>query len=327
MKLIIAAVLAALLVWSGCGSCEKEPEVSQTEAPAAEPSAPPAALDTTGVLGAGGRLVDVGGYRLHIRSFGSGSPTVVIEPGIGDEGRVWGHVVDMLAEERRVILYSRAGYGMSDPGPAPRSADREAAELASLLRNAEVDPPYVVVGHSLGALNALAYASQHKNVVAGLVLLDPPPADFMRGKRFADLYEIAGQMTEGFRRDAVRAREAGDTRQAAFQEAMASEHEMMFRSGWALVGSIQSLGDMPLVVVGSGVPNPQFGASAAEFQVFWRESSERLSRLSTRGRFVFAAGSTHDIPGDAPETVVEAVRSVVAESQRRFQRVPSPADK
>jgi pimeloyl-ACP methyl ester carboxylesterase len=327
MKLIIAAVLAALLIWSGCGSCEKEPEVSRTEAPAAELSAPPVALDTTGVLGAGGRLVDVGGYRLHIRSFGSGSPTVVIEPGIGEEGRVWGDLVGMLAEERRVILYSRAGYGMSDPGPMPRSADREAAELAALLRAAEVDPSYVVVGHSIGALNALAYASQHKNVVAGLVLLDPPPVDFMRGKRFPDLYEMAEQMTEGFRRDAERARAAGDTRQAAFQEAMASEHEMMFRSGWALVGSIQSLGDMPLVVVGSGVPNPQFGESAAEFQAFWRESSEELSRLSTRGRFVFAANSTHDIPGDAPEIVVEAVRTVVAESQRRFQRVPSPADK
>jgi len=327
MKAMIALVLAAALIWSGCGSCEKEPEVA--EEPTAQPPAPTpgAALDTAGTLGEAGRLVDVGGFRLHIRSFGSGSPTVVIEPGIGDEGRVWGDVVEMLAEEHRVILYSRAGYGMSDPGPMPRSADREAAELAALLDAAEVDAPYVVVGHSLGALNALVYASEHANVMTGLVLLDPPPADFIRGKRFPDLYEMAGQATEGFRREAERAREAGDVRRAAFQDAVASEHEMMFRSGWALTGSIRTLGNMPLVVVGSGVPNPQFGESAAAFQEFWRESNEKLARLSTRGRFVYAPNSTHDIPGDAPDIVVDAVRTVIAESQRRFQRVPEPGDK
>jgi pimeloyl-ACP methyl ester carboxylesterase len=327
MKTTMIFMLAAALVWSGCGSCQKEKEVPKTEVPVAQPPAPGATPDTAAVLGEPGWLVDVGGYRLHIRSFGSGSPTVVIEPGIGDEARVWSRAVEMLAQEHRVILYSRAGYGMSDPGPMPRSADREAAELDALLKAAHVDPPYVVVGHSIGALNALVYASQHANLMTGLVLLDPPPQDFIRGKRFPDLYEMAQQATAGFRREAEGARLAGDTRRAAFQEAVASEHEMMFRTGWALTGSIHSLGDMPLVVVGSGVPNPQFGESAAAFQEFWRQSSEKLARLSTRGRFVYAANSTHDIPNDAPQTVVDAVRTVIAESQSHFQRMPGPGDK
>jgi len=83
--------------------------------------------------------------------------------------------------------------------------------------------------------------------------------------------------------------------------AVASEHEMMFETGWALLGSIKTLRDLPLVVIASGVPNPEFGASASEFQQYWRESSEALVELSTRGRFVFLEDSTHNIPGDAPE--------------------------
>jgi len=329
MKAIVVAVLAGLLVWSGCGSCEKEPEVTQTQPPSGETPAPTlgAAPDTAGALGPGGRLVDIGGYRLHVRSLGAGAPTVVIEPGIGDTWEIWRDVAEMLAEEHRVIVYSRAGYGMSDPGPMPRSAEREANELATLLEAASIEPPYVVVGHSIGALNALVYASTNPNLLTGLVLLDPPPVDFIRGKRFPDLYAMATEMTAGFRREAEQARQAGDPRAAAFQEAMASEHDQMFKSGWALMGSIRTLGALPLVVVGSGVPNPAFGESAEAFQRFWRDSSEQLSRLSSRGRFVYAPNSTHDIPGDAPGIVVDAVRTVIADSQRRFQRVPDTGDK
>jgi pimeloyl-ACP methyl ester carboxylesterase len=318
MRIAIVAIAAAAVVVivflvRSCGGPADDSGAALTDQAATEE--PAAAGAVAGPPGPDGRLVDVGGHRLFIQSFGDGSPSVVIEPGIGDAGRVWGSVIDALSDETRVVLYARAGYGRSDAGPMPRGADRVVRELTSLLVATPVDPPYVVVGHSIGAINALLYASQHPNLVAGLVLLDPPPLGFIKGERFPRLQVQAEQMTAGFRREAQRAREAGNEREAVFYETIASEHEMMFDSGWTWVASVGSLGDMPLVVVGSGVPNPEFGEDAEEFQEYWRESSEALSWLSTRGRFVFAENSTHDLPGDAPGVVAEAVRYCIAESE------------
>jgi pimeloyl-ACP methyl ester carboxylesterase len=322
MRIILAIIaLAAIFVTVVLiRTCGEGGDGSGTSQSGQLTTAPPIDTEPSGSAsatapGPEGRLVGVGGHRLYVRTYGDGAPAVVIEPGIGDAGRVWGSVVEVLAEETRVVLYDRAGYGQSEPGPMPRSADRVVRELTALLVSTPVEPPYVLLGHSLGAVHALVYAAENPNLVAGLVLLDPPPIGFMKGERFPDLHEMAEEMTAGFRRDAQQASAAGNERQAAFLETVASEHEMMFETGWALVGSIKSLGDLPLVVIASGVPNPEFGASAAEFQRYWRESSEALSRISTRGRFVFVENSTHNLPGDAPDAVVDAVLYCIAESE------------
>jgi len=312
----LAVVVAAVFVIRSCGDEGQAPDASLTSQPATEDlTADSPGSGASGAPGSEGRLVDVGGHRLRIRSFGAGTPAVVIEPGIGDAGRVWGGVIDAVSRETMVVLYERAGYGQSDPGPMPRSADKVVRELSALLTATPVDPPYIVVGHSLGAMHALLYASEHPNQVDGLVLLDPPPLGFIKGERFPRLQEMAEQMTAGFRRDAESARDAGDERQALYMEAVASEHEAMFQSGWRWMASVRSLGDTPLVVIASGVPNPEFGADAAEFQRYWSRSSEELSSLSTRGRFVFLKDSTHDIPGDAPGEVIDAVYWCIAESE------------
>jgi pimeloyl-ACP methyl ester carboxylesterase len=299
----VVVIIAAVALFRGRGG-------DDTPAPSGEP----VTEDLTGesvtdsAPGPDGRLVDVGGHRLLVRTFGAGSPAVVIEPGIGDPGQVWGAVVDSLSGDYRVVLYSRAGYAGSEPGPMPRSADRVVRELTQLLVDTPIEPPYVVVGHSLGCIHALLYASENPHVVDGLVLLDPPPLAFIKGERFPELQEMAEDMTAGFRRDAQEARSSGDVAMANQLEAVASEHEQMFESGWSWVESVASLGEMPLVVVASGQPNPNFGDSAEEFQEFWRDSTEELAMLSSRSRYLYVEDSSHDIPGDAPGTVVEAVR-------------------
>jgi pimeloyl-ACP methyl ester carboxylesterase len=313
----MAVVVTAVLLIRSCGGAGDATDATLAGQPGSESSssAEASASDPAAGPGPDGRLVDVGGHRLHIRSFGTGSPAVVIEPGIGEIGLVWQGVIDALSDHTMAVLYSRAGYGQSDPGPMPRSADRVVRELSALLTATPVDPPVIVVGHSLGALYALLYASEHRNQVDGLVLLDPPPLGFIKGDRFPDLLEMAEEMTAAFRQDAQNERADGNERQAMYLESVASEHEQMFESGWSWMASVQSLDDMPLVVIASGVFNPQFGTSAAKFQHYWRDSSEELSRLSTRGRFVFVADSTHDIPGDAPGEVVDAVLWCIAASQ------------
>jgi pimeloyl-ACP methyl ester carboxylesterase len=315
--IVAAAVLAlALVLYLGWSSCDREPDLAglapaDSQAPIETEAVPPQAPP-----GPDGRLVDVGGHRLHIRTFGTGSPAIVIETGLGNDViRVWEDVIDALSDETQVVFYTRAAYGASEPGPFPRTSERIAGELHALVDATPIEPPFIVVGHSIGAINALVYASEHKNVVDGLVLLDPPPLDFIRGRRFPELVAMGDSMTAGFRLDAERARDEGDERQATYLETVASEHDEMFRSSGTRVATIESLGAMPLVVVVSGVPNPQFEPHAEEFQRFWRDSGEELTRLSTRGEFVFASHSDHDLPGNATDTVVRAIRRCIAMTQ------------
>src|SRR5690606_17910094 len=102
-----------------------------------------------------GDLVDVGGHSLHIYCQGEGSPTVVLEAGLGDGSINFRALQDRLARHTRTCAYDRAGYGWSEPGPAPRDLATIAAELDALLDGAGEAGPYVLAGHSIGGLYAL----------------------------------------------------------------------------------------------------------------------------------------------------------------------------
>ena len=120
-----------------------------------------------------GQMVDVGGYRLHINCTGTGSPTVVIEAGLGDWSTSWGGVVQPeVAKTTRVCTYDRAGLGWSDASSLPSDAAQFAKELHTLLQNANVPGPYVMVGHSLGGLIVRVFAHDYASEVAGVVLVD-----------------------------------------------------------------------------------------------------------------------------------------------------------
>src|SRR5512140_1944623 len=119
-----------------------------------------------------GKLVDVGGHRLHIYCTGTGSPTVVIDAGLGGWSTEWGGVQQEVARTTRVCTYDRAGMGWSDPGPQPRDAAQLAKEEHALLRNAGEPGPYVMVGHSMGGLVTRVFAHEYASDVAGVVLIE-----------------------------------------------------------------------------------------------------------------------------------------------------------
>jgi pimeloyl-ACP methyl ester carboxylesterase len=121
---------------------------------------------------AGSRLIDVGGgRRLYMRSAGSGGPTVILEPGLGESAREMARLIAPdVARTTTVVVYDRAGHGGSDAEP---SAGADAArDLHVLLERAHVPGPYVLAGHSLGGMFALSYAHRYPAEVGGIVLLD-----------------------------------------------------------------------------------------------------------------------------------------------------------
>ncbi len=119
-----------------------------------------------------GQLVDVGSHRLHINCTGTGSPTVVIEAGLGDWSTGWDVVQQGVAKATRVCTYDRAGWGWSEAGPLPRDAAQFAKELHALLQNANIPGPYVMVGHSLGGFGVRVFVHEYASEVAGIVLID-----------------------------------------------------------------------------------------------------------------------------------------------------------
>ncbi len=120
-----------------------------------------------------GKLYDIGGYSLQLQTLGSGSPTVVFEAGSGDFSLTWALVAPIVAHTNRVCVYDRAGLGWSDPSPYPRLATIEVAELHALLAKAQIPPPYIMVGHSMGGVLARLFTHTYSIEVVGLVLVDP----------------------------------------------------------------------------------------------------------------------------------------------------------
>jgi pimeloyl-ACP methyl ester carboxylesterase len=124
-----------------------------------------------------GQLIDIGGYRLHISCIGQGSPTVILESGLQATSSLWGWAQPNVAGTTRVCAYDRAGVGWSEPASAPRDAWQIARELHTLLGNAGIIGPYVLVGHSYGGLYVRVYAAAYPDEVAGVVLVDASHPD------------------------------------------------------------------------------------------------------------------------------------------------------
>ncbi len=124
-----------------------------------------------------GKLIDVGGYRLHINCTGAGRTTVILDAGLGGSSLDWSRVQPGVATFTRVCSYDRAGYGWSDSGPKPRTSGRIVAELHALLVKAGIPGPYILVGQSFGGLNVRLYAYTYPHEVVGMVLVDASHED------------------------------------------------------------------------------------------------------------------------------------------------------
>jgi pimeloyl-ACP methyl ester carboxylesterase len=136
-----------------------------------------------------GRLVDIGGRRLHVLESGSANsgPTILLEAGLMSTVLSWSDLQRYLSRNHHVVSYDRAGLGWSDLGPMPRTSGQIVDELHNLLHRISVPPPYVLVGHSFGGLTMPLFAARFPNEVAAIVLVDPvapaewdPPSDHDR---------------------------------------------------------------------------------------------------------------------------------------------------
>src|ERR1044072_4466480 len=184
-RLVGAIAIASLL-----GAC--------AGGPASPPSAPPAAAAPSATAEARDwiRDIDVGGRTLSVACVGptdSGRPTVIFENGLGSDRGVWADVMTGPMPTARGCSYDRAGLGLSQPAPKPRTTDDQVDDLHALLAAAGLKPPYVFVGHSLGGWNVMVYGGGYPSEVAGVVMVDGRPPAFSKQSAAALPKETAGE--------------------------------------------------------------------------------------------------------------------------------------
>ena len=275
-----------------------------------------------------GEMVDVGTHSLHINCLGEGSPTVILEAANLGMSAHWVRVQQQLAQTARVCAYDRAGLGWSERGPKPRDARQVSSELHTLLKGADTEAPYVLVGHSYGGLYARMYAARYPNQVAGMVLVDSShPEQFTRSPQGRAMYEKTRRMGSIIpwltRLGVIRlinfypAHPDLPSQQRAQIEAFNSSTQQVVTTADEFratpetntqVSNMGSLGDKPLAVL-----------SAGEQSSSWFEMQDELAALSPESIHRVVDGATHEsllydkgdskVTSAAIEQVVDAVRT------------------
>ena len=271
-------------------------------------------------------MVDVGGDSMHLYCTGEEgrAPTVVMDIGSGGIGMDWQRVQPGVAKFARVCTYDRAGTGWSDQGPQPRTSQQIVKELHTLLGNAGVEGPYVLVGHSFGGVNMQLYASRYPDEVAGMVLVDSAIADkdFLRAMEpsFPSPLWLKFLATIGVTRLPYTLGGVTDERAAISTHAkdnyeLANYISSMGKSYEEVRAAPMSLEDKPLIVLSAGSRGkmfPQFSQKGSDrFNEAWTESQADLTQASQNSKQIIAKESGHNIQYDDPELVIDAIRQVM----------------
>jgi pimeloyl-ACP methyl ester carboxylesterase len=295
-----------------------------------------------------GRMIDIGGLRLHAKlSETASTPPVILEAGIAATSLSWGLVEKQISQFATVLSYDRAGLGWSEPSSKPRTVPQLVDELRALLSKMNVAGPRVIAAHSFGGLIALDYAARFPDEVAGLVLIDPPGiaewADpslahrtmLRRGvflSRFGEVLARMGvvrfalnRLAGGSRRmPKMIARATGGGSGQAFTERMVGEIQKLPRELWpaiqahwcdpkcfgAMATYLKALPESAAWVLreAASIRAPLTVLSAANASASQRADQERVARLSARGRVEVVEGARHWIQLDRPDLVARAVR-------------------
>jgi len=289
-----------------------------------------------------GQRVDVGGYRLHISCIGDGSPTVVLDAGQGGFSLDWSLIQPELATTTRVCAYDRAGYGWSDPSPQPRTPRQIAEELHTLLGNAGIEGPYVLVGHSAGGKHVRLYATRHPQDVAGMVLVDAR-TEYVDANRSPEALAAEHKQQRRFQRTICVAARIGlvrpfwaalwpkvwpatqnlsaETRaEIGVLQARSQQIKTVLREDAFLaqdnsqLNSAAPFGNVPLIVLAAG--------QSVEQDTLWQDAQEQLARDSSNAKLTIASGSGHYIHWEQPTLVVDAIRQVVEAARANQQLKP-----
>ena len=270
-----------------------------------------------------GRLIDVGGHKLHINCTGTGSPTVVLEPGLGEPSTAMAWIAPDVATATRVCVYDRAGRGWSQSAHGPQDGTQVATDLHTLLAGAGEPGPYVFAGHSAGGIYVLNFARLYPQQVAGVVLLDSMhPEQYTKIASWPTFYETfrrASALLPSLSRlglgRVLYGSAYGDLPAVARDQARAfwptprhsrsvRDEFSKLRTAMAQARTLSDLGDRPLVVV----------TAKKDAEDGWLAAQDELAALSTNRVHRILPNATHSMLTEHRPTASQssqAIRDVV----------------
>ncbi len=296
-----------------------------------------------------GRLVDLGGRRLHLVEQGTG-PAVIFESGISATCLNWTAVQAEVARFAHAYTYDRAWLGWSDPARSARTTSEIVRDLHALVEAAHIPKPFVLVGHSFGGLLVQAYAAKYPSDLAGLVLVDPlSPQHWLspspalgrmlrfgirlsrRGAWLARIGVVRGALTllmAGGRRvpqgvaklssgrgESVISRLVGEVRKMPTETWPAVRaHWCVPKSFLGMAAYLEGLQTSAREAVATGAlpPIPLTVLSGANANAEEIKERDDIARRSPRGHHILARKSGHWIQLDEPELVVQAIQEILA---------------
>ena len=283
-----------------------------------------------------GQLYTVNSHQMHLVCLGEGSSTVILQSGATAESLWWHWVQEQLAQQTRVCAYDRSGLGFSEPSSGLRDGIAIVSELHTLLEKAGVKPPYIMAGHSFGAVWTRIYAAQYPEQVAGIVLVDstflPEQSDLAGWKTLNDVIQVplwamwrtglgrlsgAGTFQQlGYPPDVAREIAAWQSRNQTFDITYAETiHAIEPLS--AESAAAEDLGDLPMIVL--------WASKSDTAQDRLSAYREKLAAVSSNGVTRMIEGANHgSILGNEQyaQQVSDAVLDVM-EAARTGQRLTS----
>jgi pimeloyl-ACP methyl ester carboxylesterase len=234
-------------------------------------------------------LVDVDGHKVEMLAEGSRRPTVVLESGFGATIDFWEKVQGPVSSFGTVVTYDRGGVGKSELASTPRTAENIARELRSALRAAHLAPPYVLVGHSIGSFYIRVLAHTYPKEICGIVFVDPVPEDFYEWMRvhqaedWKQMEAASAQLPEGLRNELAGKDESAE----------------QARKAWPLP-------KVPITLLTAKKPMPPY--FTPNTMQAWVRMHEEFAKKIPGIQHIVADSSTHMVPVEQPELVVEAIR-------------------
>jgi pimeloyl-ACP methyl ester carboxylesterase len=286
-----------------------------------------------------GRLVDVGGRRIHLLATGSGSPAVVIVPALGANVLEWVRVLRVASAETTVCAYDRAGLGWSDPPRGPTTIDGMADDLHALLKAAGIAPPYVIAGHSMGGIVARRFQSRYPGEVAGMLLVDSSHEEQSRRlDGYGTWYDLKRAAKRRLRILGLRRLAVNLGRVPAFDAESLAWETVPEHAGAAKAVSLSTrqrrtavkemlllafpqgephdLGDLPLTVLSAG------SAGRRKWSAFgdWCRLQDELAALSSDSEYMYAVNADHNVHLDDADVVVQAIQDLAGRCRQGSAR-------
>ena len=247
------------------------------------------------------RMVDLNEFQIHIKETGKGRPAVIIEAGLGSGYDAYDTLQTAISHITKVLSYDRPGLGESSKSPNLRTLPNYTNELRLLLLKEMIDPPYILVGHSLGGLIMRYYAHKYPNEVVGLVLIDCIPDGWL------DYFMNTHSKEEIEKLNKVIDPELNNS------EGVIREEWQEFQNNLELINGIQILKHIPIRIITAirySEDQEALGYHAEDMQV-WAQMQANIMSISTDAKQIITDKSGHSVQLSEPELIIEAIKDLV----------------